>query len=126
VEGELRAGSRDEDSLPFYVEAIEQARRAGATFVEGVASVALASARTRLGDVPGAADGFGYRIEEWRRTGQSTQLWTTARNAAGLLADLVPESETVTLRAELAQVGAQAVLDEAIRELRALAAAGRT
>ena len=72
-------------SVPFYLEAIEGARRAGATFVEGVASVALASARTRIGDVAGAADGFAYLIDYWRRTGQTTQLWTTARNAAGLL-----------------------------------------
>ena len=34
----------------------------------------------------GAAEGFGYLIEFWRRTGQTTQLWTTARNAAELLA----------------------------------------
>ncbi len=51
----------------------------------GVAGVALASARTRIGDVSGAAEGFAYLIDTWRRTGQSTQLWTTARNAAGLL-----------------------------------------
>ena len=35
---------------------------------------------------PGAAEGFGYLIAFWRRTGQTTQLWTTARNAAELLA----------------------------------------
>lgn len=50
-----------------------------ATFVEGVASVALASVRTRIGDVSAAADGFGHLIDFWRRTGQITQLWTTAR-----------------------------------------------
>ncbi|HWM73225.1 MAG TPA: hypothetical protein VNQ53_05770, partial [Nocardioides sp.] len=85
VEGELRATDRVEESVPYYEEAIEQARRCGAVFVDGVASVALASARTRTGDVAGAAEGFGRLLDSWQRTGHSTQLWTTARNAAALL-----------------------------------------
>jgi predicted ATPase/DNA-binding SARP family transcriptional activator len=96
VEGEIRATVQVEESVPFYLDAIEGARRGGATFVEGVASVALASARTRIGDVAGAASGFGYLIDFWRRTGQSTQLWTTARNAAGLLS-VVGRSRTAAL-----------------------------
>ena len=48
--------------------------------------MSLASAQARTGDVAGAADGLAYLIEFWRRTGQATQLWTTARNAAELLA----------------------------------------
>ena len=86
VEGELRAATRPEDSVPYYVEAIAEACRVGCSFVEGVARVSLASARARIGDVPGAAEGFGYLIDFWRRTGQTTQLWTTARNAAEVLA----------------------------------------
>lgn len=88
VEGEVRATTRVEESVAFYLEAIDSARRVGSTFVEGVASVALASARARIGDVAGAAAGFVHLIDLWRRTGQTTQLWTTARNAAGLLADV--------------------------------------
>ena len=86
VEGELRATTRPEDSVPYYVEAIRDAARVGCNFVEGVARVSLASAQARIGDVPAAAEGFGYLIASWRRTGQTTQLWTTARNAAELLA----------------------------------------
>jgi tetratricopeptide (TPR) repeat protein len=96
VEGELRATAQVEDSVPFYLEAIDEAHRVGANFVDGVAGVALASARTRIGDVSGAADGFAYLIDNWRRTGQSTQLWTTARNAAGLLSS-VGRSRTAAL-----------------------------
>jgi predicted ATPase/DNA-binding SARP family transcriptional activator len=88
VEGELRVTGQVEEAVPYYLEAIDIARRVGANFVDGVAGVALASARTRIGDVSGAAEGFAYLIDYWRRTGQSTQLWTTARNAAGLLARL--------------------------------------
>ena len=86
VEGELRASARPEDSIPYYVDAIAEASRVGCSFVEGVARVSLASTRSRTGDVAGAADGYAYLIEAWRRTGQATQLWTTARNAAQLLA----------------------------------------
>ncbi len=88
VEGELRANDRVEDSVPYYREAMAVARRCGATFVEGVASVALASANTRTGDVAAAAEGFDCLLDAWSRTGQTTQLWTTARNAAGLLASV--------------------------------------
>ena len=86
VEGELRASTQPEESVSHYVEAIEGASRVGCNFVEGVARVSLASTQARIGDVPGAAEGFGYLIAFWRRTGQTTQLWTTARNAAELLA----------------------------------------
>ncbi|MET0525575.1 MAG: BTAD domain-containing putative transcriptional regulator [Nocardioides sp.] len=88
VEGELRATERVEESVPYYEEAIEQARRCGVAFVAGVASVALASARARTGDTAGAAEEFGELLDTWRRTGHTTQLWTTARNAAALLASV--------------------------------------
>ncbi|GAA2142692.1 BTAD domain-containing putative transcriptional regulator [Nocardioides koreensis] len=86
VEGELRVATRPLESIPHYVNAISAASRVGCNFVEGVARVSLASARSRTGDVAGAAEDFGHLIESWRRTGQTTQLWTTARNAAELLA----------------------------------------
>jgi predicted ATPase/DNA-binding SARP family transcriptional activator len=86
VEGELRTPKDPEAAVPYYLEAIEVAARVGCNFVEGVARVSLAAVRRRTGDFAGAADGYGYLIEQWRRTGQTTQLWTTARNAADLLA----------------------------------------
>ena len=86
VEGEVRTTENVEKSIPCYLEAVSEARRCGAVFVEGVASVALASARTRTGEVAEAAEGFGRLLASWRRTGHRTQLWTTARNAAALLA----------------------------------------
>ena len=86
VDGELRAATSAEQAIACYLEAITLARRAGATFVEGVAGVALASARLRAGDLAGAADGLAGLIVMWRRTGQNTQLWTTVRNSAALLA----------------------------------------
>ena len=88
VEGEVRATARVEESVPYYEEAIEQAQRCGVAFVAGVASVALASAHARTGDTRGAAQEFGELLDTWRRTGHTTQLWTTARNAAALLASV--------------------------------------
>lgn len=86
VEGELRVTQQPEASIPFYVDAIATARTCGARFVEGVAGVALASARVRAGDTAGAAQQFGELLRSWQRSGHATQLWTTARNAAALVA----------------------------------------
>lgn len=86
VEGEFRANSEPDESIPHYLNAIAVAGGVGCSFVEGVARVSLATARARTGDVAGAAEGFAYLIEFWRRSDQTTQLWTTARNAAELLA----------------------------------------
>jgi len=86
VEAELLTIDHAEESVPFYMDAIEQARGCGVAFVAGVAGVSLASARTRTGDVVGAAEVFGPLLDTWRRSGHTTQLWTTARNAASLLA----------------------------------------
>ena len=96
VEGELLVTSDPAAALPHYSEAIAEAARVGCSFIEGVARVSSASARTRSGDLVRAAEEFAYLIESWRRTGQVTQLWTTARNAAELLAS-VGNTETAAL-----------------------------
>ena len=114
VDGELRASSAPEEAVACYVEAIELGRRTGATFVEGVAGVALASARLRTGDIVGAADGLAGLIVMWRRTGQNTQLWTTVRNAAALLAAAGrPRTAALLLVTADAEPGA-AVVDQRI------------
>jgi predicted ATPase/DNA-binding SARP family transcriptional activator len=116
VEGELRATTRPEESIPYYVEAIADACRVGCNFVEGVARVSLASTRARIGDVSGAAEDFGYLIAFWRRTGQPTQLWTTARNAAEVLAAAGrPRTAALLLLCADAEPGAAAVDEEIAR-----------
>jgi hypothetical protein len=132
VEGELLATTQPAASIPCYEEAIAAASGVGCNFVDGVARVALASARMRIGDVTGAAEGFSHLIEFWRRTGQTTQLWTTARNAAELL-ESAGRSETAArlLICADAAPGAAAVNEEIARfsgrsytPVEALAAAG--
>jgi hypothetical protein len=116
VEGELCATTRPEDAVPNYVEAITDASRVGCNFVEGVARVSLASTQARIGAVSDAAEGFGYLIAFWRRTGQTTQLWTTARNAAEMLS-AVGRSRTAALLLICADAapGAAAVDEEIAR-----------
>jgi predicted ATPase len=116
VEGELRVNSQPEESVPRYVDAIAIASRVGCSFVDGVARVSLATARARIGDVAGAAEGFAYLIEFWRRTDQTTQLWTTARNAADLLAGVgQPKLAALLLVAADSTPGAAAVGPEIAR-----------
>ncbi|CUR56174.1 putative ATPase [metagenome] len=85
VDGEITALEDGHAAAPAYQAAIAEARSVGASFVAGVASVALATARTVGGDRAAAAAAFAELLEIWHRTGQAPQLWTTARNAAALL-----------------------------------------
>jgi predicted ATPase/DNA-binding SARP family transcriptional activator len=85
VRGELAAGDDPEAAIALYSAAVNEARRCGAGFVEGVAMVGLASVWTRTGDVVAAAEGFRFLLEYWQTTGNRIQFWTTARNVAWLL-----------------------------------------
>jgi hypothetical protein len=88
VAGELAAGEDPQTATREYVAAIHLAQRCGATFVEGVATVGLASVWTATGAVEQAVRGYQVLLAYWLRTGNHTQLWTTVRNSAALLADL--------------------------------------
>ncbi|MEJ3750828.1 hypothetical protein WEI85_47345 [Actinomycetes bacterium KLBMP 9797] len=113
VEGELLPSTQ---AIACYSAAIREAVSVGCSFIEGVARVSLASAQARTGDVADAADGFAYLIEFWRRTGQTTQLWTTARNAAELLASAGrPSTAALLLVVADAIPGAAAVSPEIAR-----------
>jgi predicted ATPase/DNA-binding SARP family transcriptional activator len=85
VEGELAAADSPEVAVGHYTAAVEEARSVGATFVAGVAGVALASLQARVGDPAVAAAAYGRLLDAWRTSGHGPQLWTTARNAATLL-----------------------------------------
>ena len=102
VEAELVAVDAPEAAIPSYVTAVQEARIVGANFVAGVAGVALASAQARTGDLAAAAAAYGHLLDYWRSTGHGPQLWTTARNAAMLLAAQGHDREAalVLLRAD--------------------------
>lgn len=87
VDGELAAADDPDAAIRHYTAAVEEARSVGATFVAGVAGVALASVQARIGDPATAAAAYSRLLDAWRRSGHGPQLWTTARNAASLLLD---------------------------------------
>jgi len=72
-------------AIEQYQQAIGLADSAGATFVEGIALVGLASLLGRTGDPRIALPLFGSIIDRWRQMGIWTHQWTTLRNLVQLL-----------------------------------------
>jgi predicted ATPase/DNA-binding SARP family transcriptional activator len=68
-----------------YQRAIGLAESAGATFVEGIALVGLASLLGRSGEPGTALPLFRSIVERWRQMGVWTHQWTTLRNLVQLL-----------------------------------------
>lgn len=84
--GETRAP--DEGAIASYERAVELARTSGATFVEGIATVGLASLLAAQGDTGTALESYRRLVNYWARTGSWTQQWITLANLARLLRDL--------------------------------------
>ncbi|MEU7814261.1 hypothetical protein, partial [Pseudonocardia sp. NPDC049154] len=86
VAGEIANAAGEVDRAePHYLAALDLARTAGSTFVTGIASVGLLSARAAAGRVADALRGYRVVVDRWVATGQWTQLWVTLRNLADLL-----------------------------------------
>ena len=64
---------------------MELARRSGATFLVGVATVGLLAVLGTSGRVDDALRGYADVVGYFARTGNWTHLWTTLRNLAALL-----------------------------------------
>jgi predicted ATPase/DNA-binding SARP family transcriptional activator len=113
---ELTARSDPEAAIELYRQAIELASPAGGTFIHGIASVGLVRLWTASGRTTEALSGYRTLIEDWRRAGHWTQMWTTLRNLALLLADTgQPETAALLLGAADAAPGASTVSVEAVR-----------
>jgi predicted ATPase/DNA-binding SARP family transcriptional activator len=101
VAGEIACleGRFDQAEVDYGL-AIDHARRAGATFLDGVATVGLLSVRVSAGRIREALAGYREVIDYFARTGNWTHLWTTLRNLADLLIRLDdPEPAAVLLAA---------------------------
>ncbi|WP_345384724.1 BTAD domain-containing putative transcriptional regulator [Pseudonocardia yuanmonensis] len=86
VTGEIANAAGDVDAAePHYLAALDLARAAGSTFLTGIASVGLLSARAAAGRVADALRGYREVVDHWAATGTWTQLWVTLRNLADLL-----------------------------------------
>ena len=86
VAGEIEsAAGRCEPAERHYRTAIDLARRSGATFLVGVATVGLLAVRADAGRIDDALRGYREVVDYFARTGNWTHLWTTLRNLADLL-----------------------------------------
>ena len=81
----MDAAGHLEEAEAQYREAVELARRSGATFLVGVATVGLLAVLGTSGRVEDALRGYADVIGYFARTGNWTHLWTTLRNLAALL-----------------------------------------
>ncbi len=71
-----------------YTTAIAHARSVGATFLEAIAVVGLASLLSRSGRTESALRQYREVIEHWANGGNWSHLWVTLRNLADLLRTL--------------------------------------
>jgi predicted ATPase/DNA-binding SARP family transcriptional activator len=97
VRGEVLALDGVPEAPPHRRRTGDLPRRSGASFVEQVAGLTLATSAARDGDVEGAVRSYRAVVDHWRRTGSWTQQWTTLRNVAVLLAREGLAEEALTL-----------------------------
>lgn len=102
IQSECLAESDPDRALELVDEAVEVARSAGATFIEGVARVAAASLRSRHRETQQTLSDFADLLRHWRRTGNWTQQWTTLRNLAEALIRLKVDRPAVAILAAAA------------------------
>jgi hypothetical protein len=88
VEGEVALRQDPAAAVAPLAEAVALARSTGNWLAEGLASVALVSASTRLGDRPAALGLYPGLLRHWQRSGNWVLQWTTLRNLVELLVDL--------------------------------------
>jgi predicted ATPase/DNA-binding SARP family transcriptional activator len=100
VTGEIETSvGRRDLAEQHYVRAVDLARRSGATFLVGVASVGLVAARAAAGRAAEALVGYREVVDYFARTGNWTHQWTTLRNLADLLRRLGDEQAAELLDA---------------------------
>ena len=100
VTGEIETSvGRRDLAEQHYVRAVDLARRSGATFLVGVASVGLVAARAAAGRAAEALVGYREVVDYFARTGNWTHQWTTLRNLADLLRRLGDEQSADLLDA---------------------------
>ncbi len=122
VTGEIEAIAGSPTAVGWLEAAVERAESHGGTFTVGVARVTLASQAAASGDVAEAARRYADLIDHWLRSGTWTQLWTTLRNAAIVLADPAPAMALLILDAAMIDPYAPGLNEEAEAEAASLRA----
>jgi predicted ATPase/DNA-binding SARP family transcriptional activator len=127
VDGEVASVDDPTRAPEALEEAVRTARSVGASFVEGVAAVALLAASTRLHDHRAALRRFPDAVRHWQRSGMRVQQWTTLRILAELLVAVgADEPAAVLLAAAEVAADAPAVVGGDADRLAALQATIRT
>ena len=86
VAGEIEnAAGHPEPAERHYRRAVDLARRSGATFLVGVATVGLLTVLTDAGRIADALRGYRDVVDYFARTGNWPHLWPALRNLADLL-----------------------------------------
>ncbi|MEO1057985.1 MAG: winged helix-turn-helix domain-containing protein, partial [Actinomycetota bacterium] len=101
VRGEVARVADTGEAREEFTQAVDVARRAGLLFSLGIAQVPLVTILEADGDTAAAAAGYRDLIELFLRSGTWTQVWTTLRNAARLLAVDDPATALLVCRAAL-------------------------
>lgn len=123
AQGECRSETAPQEAIALVEEAAALAHECQAPFVGGVARLTAMSLRGRHGDPSDAVPGFAELIEQWRRSGNWTQQWTTLRNLAELLVRVGADDAAVTIANASWEGGSTGFGRESDRLERALATA---
>ena len=91
ITGEILSLTNANEARELLETAERLADGLGASFIVGVAGVTIATRMLGEGDNEAAAGKFASLIEHWLKSGTWTQLWTTLRHSARLIADSEPE-----------------------------------
>ena len=102
--GEALMGIDPDAAIASYDEALAQARSVGNTFLFGLLSVGLATAKARHGEPEESLRQFRDTIKWWRDAGGWAFLSTTLRNFGEFLARLDRPEEAVLVRCALEQL----------------------
>jgi tetratricopeptide (TPR) repeat protein len=98
---EVLADAEPEQAMAALSAALVMARTSGSRFIESVALVSAASLRARHGDPGEALDLFAAAVQQWQRTGNWTQQWTTLRNVIDLFVRLAADEPAAVLYAAM-------------------------
>lgn len=115
VEGELHLDLNPGRAEVLLLQACETARNCGATFVEGVARLSLASVIARNGRPAAAMEVFGQTVRHWLDLGDWIHQWVTLRNLALLLGRMGRHASSLILLAGVETRERPSYGDEAAR-----------
>ncbi len=122
VLGEIGAATGDDDADAHLRRAIEIASSCDSRFVEGLASVTLATLEARANDTPQALDHYAAAIQQWGRHNAWAPQWVTLRHLVDLLSRHGAATEAAVLygavtsnRTGASPFGTDAALLEAAR-----------